>query len=65
MKSKYIKATPGWGTGKIDSEVNYWLEDKEIEIINIKYETHIEERTDFHGVTKDAIVYTVLIIYND
>jgi hypothetical protein len=25
MKSKFFKATPGWGTGTIDNLINEWL----------------------------------------
>ena len=65
MKSKFFRATPGWGTGNIDSEINQWLHGKTVKVIDLKYATHTEQFTNCYGSKKDGTVYTATILYED
>ncbi len=65
MKTKYFKACEGWGTGSLDSVINKWLDDKEIEIIKMEYSSHYEKKKDHYGFEHDAPCQTALLIYRE
>lgn len=51
-----------YGLPKLDEEINEWLEkNKNIEIIDIKYQTSIDNR----GLTVVTVLASALIIYKE
>ena len=65
MHSKFLKATPGWGTGEIDQIINEWLQERKINIIKISHNSHTETFTDYYGINKEGTVYTAVILYEN
>ena len=63
MRTHFIKATPGWGTGNIDSVFNEWLDNNNVKILDVKYETHTQMFLDYTGLEKEGVVYTALVMY--